>query len=188
MGEVLLPALAVSSQGSYAVWTDADPEGPWGVSDVMMRILHPMKQSWFVLWKRHCPMRVRGCNTGFGQPLSGDMVKQNQLPLDNQCQSNNEKHQQGCHSEFSAENMGPGDTQDEENGCASEQILYREEQKGALFQVISHDRVQFFRTPAHQVEGEESVRNREEDHEQGRGKNPWAVVVGEGKIPHLPVP
>lgn len=42
-GEVLLPALAVSSQGTYAVWTDVDPEGPWGVSDVMMRILHPIK-------------------------------------------------------------------------------------------------------------------------------------------------
>jgi len=42
-GDILLPALAVSSQGSYAVWTDVDPEGPGGLSDVMMRILHPIK-------------------------------------------------------------------------------------------------------------------------------------------------
>ncbi len=41
--EVLLPALAASSQGSYLVWTDVDPDGPLGVSDVMMRILHPMR-------------------------------------------------------------------------------------------------------------------------------------------------
>jgi hypothetical protein len=41
-GEIILPALSVSNQGSYVVWTHENPEGPWGVSDVMMRILHPL--------------------------------------------------------------------------------------------------------------------------------------------------
>lgn len=118
-------------------------------------------------------------------PLSGNGVKQDQLPLNNRRQGHDEKDQEGFHPEFFPENVGLGDTQDQDNRCAGEQILYRKKWKGAPIQVISHDRVQFARPPAHQIKGEEGIRNREEDHKQGRCKNLWAMTVGEREISHF---
>jgi hypothetical protein len=119
--------------------------------------------------------------------LSGNVMKQNQLPLNNRCQSNDEKGKEGFAANLAPEDVNFLDTQDHHDRCTGHQILYRKECERTSLQTIGHDGVQFFCPTTHQIKCEVSVNNCETDDAQDGSKNSWAIERSRREFPHFAI-
>ena len=116
--------------------------------------------------------------------VPGNVMKQNQLPLYNCRQLKDETGKKDFRTKFLPEDENLLDAKNQDDRCAGQQILYREEYERAFLQVVGHDGIQLFCSTAHQVKREVGVDDGKGDGAEGGGKKTWAMQVTKGKVSH----
>jgi hypothetical protein len=120
----------------------------------------------------------------FKVPVSGNVMKQNELPLYNGCQRKDETGKKDFAAKFPPEDGNFLCGQDHDGRCTGQQILYHEECAATFLQIVGHDGIQLFGSRAHQVKREVGVDDEKSDGAEGSGKKTWAMRVTKGKMSH----
>jgi len=107
--------------------------------------------------------------------------------LNDRCEHKDEKGKEYFVVKPGSEEVNLLDAQDQDDRGTGQQILHCKECQGTLFQIISHDGVQFLGPTAHQLKGEVSISNRERDDAKYRGKNPRAMGITKGEFTHFAI-